>query len=166
MAEREKTIIGRDTTVKFIGEVAGVPAKVDTGADSSAVWATDIFVDKEHRLHFKLFGKGSKYYTGVEHIAEEYTVASTRSSLGNSMIKFRVKMPVRIGGRRVNATFGLSDRSLHVYPILIGRRTLHGKFLVDVQKKRVGLKNKKEKSQHLNSELKNDPRKFFEKYFN
>ena len=41
----EKTIIGRNATVDFIDEVFNVPAKVDTGADSSAVWATDVFVD-------------------------------------------------------------------------------------------------------------------------
>ena len=161
-----KTIIGRNATVDFIDEVFDVPAKVDTGADSSAVWATDIFVDDKHRLHYKLFGKDSPYYTGREHIVSEYSVASTKSSLGNSMIKFRVKMLVKIGDRTVRASFGLSDRSTHNYPILIGRRTLHGKFLVDVEQSCVELEHKREKSQHLNAELKKNPHEFYKRYFN
>ena len=32
------------------------------------------------------------------------------------------------------ATFTLADRSTQVYPVLIGRATLNGKFIVDVQK--------------------------------
>jgi len=162
----EKTIIGRNATVDFIDEVFDVPAKVDTGADSSAVWATDIFVDDKHRLHYKLFGKDSPYYTGREHIVSEYSVASTKSSLGNSMIKFRVKMLVKIGDRTLRASFGLSDRSTHNYPILIGRRTLHGKFLVDVEQSCVELEHKREKSQHLNAELKKNPHEFYKRYFN
>jgi len=162
----EKTIIGRNATVDFIDEVFDVPAKVDTGADSSAVWATDIFVDDKHRLHYKLFGEGSPYYTGREHIVSEYSVASTKSSLGNSTIKFRVKMLVKIGDRTVRASFGLSDRSTHNYPILIGRRTLHGKFLVDVEQSCVELEHKREKSQHLNAELKKNPHEFYKRYFN
>jgi hypothetical protein len=31
------------------------------------------------------------------------------------------------------ATFTLADRSSQVYPVLIGRATLRGKFIVDVQ---------------------------------
>ena len=32
------------------------------------------------------------------------------------------------------ATFTLSDRSMQVYPVLIGRSTLNGKFVVDVSR--------------------------------
>ena len=35
----QKSIIGRDTKVDFGDKIIGVPAKVDTGADGSAVWA-------------------------------------------------------------------------------------------------------------------------------
>ena len=82
------------------------------------------------------------------------------------MIKFRVKMLVKIGDRKVRANFGLSDRSMHNYPILIGRRTLHGRFLVDVEESCVELEHKREKSQKLNVELKKNPRDFYKKYFN
>ena len=39
-----------------------------------------------------------------------------------------------IKGRTIKATFTLTDRSTKLYPILIGRSTLQGKFLIDVSK--------------------------------
>ena len=128
----EKQIIGREIAVDFVDDVSAVPAKVDTGADSSAVWVSDLFVDESNALHFKLFGKKSKYYTGKEYVTDKYSVAVTKSSLGGEQMKYRTKLKIVIAGRTINATFGLSDRSTHNYPILIGRRTLSGKFIVDV----------------------------------
>ena len=45
-----KAIIGRDAFVALAGVAENVPAKVDTGADTSAIWASDIFVDKDLKL--------------------------------------------------------------------------------------------------------------------
>lgn len=157
----KKEIIGREVTVDFGDEAKKVPAKVDTGADSSAVWASDIFVDQEHVLHFKLFGKKSPYYTGVEHTTKEYSVAMTKSSLGEKQLKYRVKIPIRLAGRTIHASFGLSDRSTHTYPILIGRKTLSGKFIVDVSQSENLIKNKKRTTPELNEKMKKDPYKFY-----
>lgn len=163
----EKIIIGRDVEVDFDGEINAVPAKVDTGADGSAVWASDIFVDQDNLLHFKLFSKKSKYYTGKEHVVSDYRVAMTRSSLGDTMMKYRVKLPITIKGRKIQASFGLSDRSTHRYPILIGRRTLHGKFLVDVSMTENLVNHKTPTTNKLNEEMKQDPYKFYkENYLN
>ncbi len=40
-------------------------------------------------------------------------------------------MVIRMYGRKLNAKFTLSDRSTQTYPLLIGRNTLRGNFLVD-----------------------------------
>jgi len=163
----EKSIIGRDTLVDFGDKITGVPAKVDTGADSSAVWATDIFVDKSHKLHFKLFGEDSPFYTGEEKVVEEYTVILTKSASGDVVMKYRVKIPVTIEGKRILVNFGLSDRSTHNYPILIGRRTLKGKFIVDVSQAAKTVISKKSKTLHLNQQMRENPYKFYkEQYLN
>ncbi len=163
----KKSIIGRDTLVDFGDKITGVPAKVDTGADSSAVWASGIFVDKSHKLHFKLFGEGSPFYTGEEYVVEEYTVVLTKSASGDVVMKYRVKMPINIEGKRIIVNFGLSDRSTHNYPILIGRRTLKGKFIVDVSQEAKTVINKRKKTLHLNEQMKENPYKFYkEQYLN
>ena len=57
MATLERIVIGRNTHVDFGKRAAGVPAKIDTGADGSAVWASNIRVDKNGVLKFSLFGE-------------------------------------------------------------------------------------------------------------
>ena len=163
MANKKK-VIGREITVDF-GEIKDVPAKVDTGADSSAIWASNIFVDKDHNLHFKLFDKQSPYYTGTEHVVHEFSVAQTRSSLGEVALKYRVKIPICMAGRKVRATFGLSERSGHNYPILIGRRTLSGKFIVDVSQTENLVTRKRTNSESLNEKMKKNPYKFYKEYY-
>ena len=161
----DKDIIGREVLVDFGDEIKGVPAKVDTGADSSAVWASDIFVDKDNILHFKLFGKKSKYYTGIEHATDKFSVAMTKSSLGERALKYRVKLLVTIAGHKITASFGLSDRSTHNYPILIGRRTLSGKFLVDVSQNENLVNIKKNTPFGLNDKMKENPYKFYKENY-
>ena len=41
-----------------------IPAKIDTGADSSSIWASHIEVSQDGVLHFQLFDKKSPFYTG------------------------------------------------------------------------------------------------------
>lgn len=156
------TIVGKTTLVDLVGHASGVPAKVDTGADSTSVWATNIVIDEQGILHFTLFGEGSPHYTGETISTDEYSAVEVRSSTGHAQIRYRVTMSVRIEGKRIKAVFNLSDRSRNEYKILIGRRTLTGKFLVDVSKGERPQKVFNEES--INAELKKNPRAFFEKY--
>ena len=99
----KKTVIGRDATVTFIGSIEDVPAKIDTGADASAVWASDIFVDKDGVLHYKLFDEGSPYYTGEENTTKHYSVAMVKSASGDTVMKYKVRLPIILGGRKIKA---------------------------------------------------------------
>jgi hypothetical protein len=163
--DKNKITIGREVAVDFGEEVKNVPAKVDTGADGSAVWASGIFVDENHVLHFKLFGKSSPYYTGKEHMTKEYSVVVTKSSLGEERLKYKVKLSVRIAGRKIRASFGLSNRSTHNYPILIGLRTLKGKFIVDVSQTENLVKRPPKRSGIINEEMQKDPYKFYKEQY-
>jgi hypothetical protein len=79
-------VIGRNLMVDINGHVKDVPAKVDTGADSSAIWVSNVTVDKEGILRFTLFGEGSKYYTGEVIKRRAFRVAIVRSSTGHEII--------------------------------------------------------------------------------
>ena len=56
-------IIG-STELVSVENFLNIPAKIDTGADSSAIWASNINVSEDGVLSFSLFGKDSKFYTG------------------------------------------------------------------------------------------------------
>lgn len=111
-----------------------VSAKIDTGADGSAVWATDIS-ENNNQLSFVLLGPNSPQYNGKKLTSEKYSVVSIKNSFGERELRYQVPLKITIAGRTITARFTLADRHRNKYPVLIGRRTLHGKFLVDVRKK-------------------------------
>lgn len=111
--------------------LSSVPAKIDTGADVSAIWATNIIVKKDY-LSFELFSTKSPYYTGHTFSTRDFTTSKITNSFGHSELRYKVRIPIIIAGKRIRATFTLANRENNEYPVLIGRRTLHGKFLVDV----------------------------------
>jgi hypothetical protein len=149
----ELKTIGRAELIDVVDfGFANVPAKVDTGADSSSIWATDIR-EVADGLHFVLFGPGTPFYTGQVITTKTYTVTRVANSFGHKEYRYKVKLRVRIHGRLIRATFNLADRSSKAYPILLGRRLLNGKFLVDVAQGSSMYKATKLKSQVLLKEL-------------
>lgn len=132
----EKKIIGRVEKISFpeLG-IKNVHAKIDTGADLSSIWATGIHEDGGV-LKFKLFGRKSDYYNGreLEFTRPHYILTRVANSFGHKELRYVVKLQIKLGGKIIVGTFTLSDRSKKTYPILIGRKLLNRKFLVDVSK--------------------------------
>lgn len=162
--ENELSIIGSTEYVEVCG-IKKVPAKIDTGADTSSIWASDIDMKKDGTLVFSLFNKKSPFYTGELLESKDYMVKIVRSSHGDTQVRYRVKLPIKLGEKNFETTFTLADRSRNNFPILIGRHSLEDKFLVNVSI----LKVKREKNPntpYLNQELENDPYKFHQKYVN
>jgi hypothetical protein len=64
MAKKETlTTIGRNEAVDLLRYARRqVPAKIDTGADSSSIWVSHVRVDKDGIQKFSLFGEGSPFY--------------------------------------------------------------------------------------------------------
>lgn len=127
--------IGRAERVDLVDfGIEGVYAKVDTGADSSSVWATNI-EEREDGLYFTMFAPGSEYYTGKEQrfTKPDYTITRVENSFGHRETRYKLKLRVRVKNRVIRASVTLADRSNKTYPMLLGRRLLSGKFLVDVR---------------------------------
>jgi glutathione synthase/RimK-type ligase-like ATP-grasp enzyme len=132
--------IGSQTLLSFpkLG-IQAVPAKVDTGAESSSIWASNI-KEKDGKLSFVLFDANSPFYNGEKLTTKDYEVRLIKNSFGHTEFRFTAKLLVTIEGRNIIIRFTLADRSTNTYPVLIGRRTLQGRFLVDVSKD--GIKKK------------------------
>lgn len=150
------TIIGRAERIDIVDlALVGVPAKVDTGADLSSIWASQVS-EQQDGLRVVFFGESSALFTGKEVVfpKSSYSITRVASSFGHKEIRYKIKLSIRINGRLIKATFTLSDRSQKTYPILLGRRLLHGKFVVDVTKGQPLLTEEKLKKQRLEHELK------------
>lgn len=125
-------IIGQAERIKFPLLNLKVHARVDTGARTSAIWASSTR-EVNGVLEVIFLGKSHEAYTGTVLTFHEYTQDVVTSSTGHTDVRYKVKMPVIVKGRKINASFTLADRSAQVYPVLVGRNILRGKFVVDVK---------------------------------
>lgn len=130
--KKSQLTIGPYTLIEFpsVG-INGVPAKVDTGADSSSIWASHV-KEKNGRLSFTLFGPSSPLYNGKKIVTSDYQVRSFKNSFGQTELRYKVRLRTVVEGRIIRARFSLADRSNNRFPVLVGRSTLHGRFVVDV----------------------------------
>ena len=148
-------------------EVAGhknIPAKIDTGADSSSIWASHIEVTEDGILHFCLFDEGSPYYTGEKLHRADYKVVVIRNASGFERIRYCTHLSISIGRRKIRALFSLADRSNNNFPVLVGRRTISGRFYVDVSKNHTRFSPKNPKSRFVQRRFEEDPYEFHRKY--
>ena len=126
------THIGTFELVSLPGDnIFDIPAKIDTGAYSSAIWASKIS-QHDSELSFVLFDRSSPYYTGEVITTHDYATALIKNSFGHTETRYKIRLSAIVAGRPIRARFTLANRSANRYPILIGRRTLRGKFLVEV----------------------------------
>jgi len=128
-----KVIIGRSELLDFVGTNAlNVPAKTDTGAFRSAVHADNITIDDDGVLRFDLLGGHPVCGAMVHRIAaEEFTKVWVANSSGHREERYEVKLKVKLGPKVFHARFTLADRSKKIYPILLGRKLLNHRFVVD-----------------------------------
>lgn len=159
----ESYIILNSTEYVEVAGISDIPAKIDTGADSSAIWASGIKMNPDGVLEFKLFDKKSPFYTGETLYFDDYKVKTIRSSHGDQQIRYQVKLEVTLRGQTFETTFSLANRSRNNFPVLIGRRTLKNRFLVDVSKAIIK-HSQNPSTPKLNQELKEDPYEFHQKY--
>jgi len=152
---KELVLIGRAEKVELpqLGALK-VPAKVDTGADASSIWAHSVENDGDN-LNVIFFGPSYDKYDGSVHTFApgDYTVTRVANSFGHKEIRFKVKLKIIIKNRRINGTFTLADRSTKLYPILIGRSLLKHKFLVDVTKGHPLIEEEKARKAKLREEI-------------
>lgn len=155
----QPSLVGQVEQVRLPGlGVAGVHARIDTGARTSAIWASQI-VDEGERLSVVFFGEGSPFYTGKMHYFEDFERVMVASSNGQAEERYKIKLPVMLAGRKIRARFTLADRSTQVYPVLIGRNVLRGKFIVDVKQGTPLRSEEKRRSEQLQSEINGSDRR-------
>ena len=158
----EKVIIGRTEHIVIPSESARkIRVKIDTGADRSSIWASNIAMSDDGELSFTLFAPESKFYSDTVYRTKNFEASRVRSAHGDLQVRFRTHLTIILGGKKIRGTFTLADRSKNKYPALIGCKILNKKFLVDVSKGII----RENRSDDLTQELKRDPKAFFEKYY-
>ncbi len=148
-----KRVIGRMDRVDLPQfELEDLPCRVDTGAASSALHCHKVkLIEREgiEMISFHLLDPSHPDYGYQEFRTMDFKERTIKNSFGNSESRFIVKTQVQLFGRRFKTEFSLSDRGKMTYPVLLGRRALYNRFIVDVAEKDLSYKEKMEK--HANS---------------
>lgn len=127
----DKLIIGRSEAVDFpeLG-LYGITAKIDTGAYTSSLHCYDIREEKGV-LYFKLLDAQIEFKVQDQKFTE-YSQKNIKNSFGEIEKRFVIKTIVTIGGKSIKTLISLTDRGTMRYPVLIGRKLLKNRFIVDV----------------------------------
>ncbi len=110
-------------------------AKIDTGAFTSSLHAEHIReenVDGKKVLLFEILMPGHRSFTGKTLSFENYREKKVKNSFGQAETRYLIVSKIRIAGETFSAEFTLSDRSSMKNSILLGRKVLQDRFLVDV----------------------------------
>ena len=111
--------------------IHGIEAKIDTGAYRSTIHATDIHEDNGI-LKFRLLDPDHAQFNRHIYEARDFALVRVKSSNGEVAERYKIKTPILIRGQKFITDFTLSDRASMRRPVLIGRKVLHHRFVVDV----------------------------------
>lgn len=126
-----------------------VPCKIDTGAYNCSIDCSRFRVTKIHGvpvLQFTLLGKEYDQFSGVELETTEFIQKKVKSSSGHAQYRYQVVLNVTLFGDTFPAVFNLSRRHNMKYPILLGRKFLSKRFVVDVSRRNLSFKAKTKKA--------------------
>lgn len=134
----EQKIIGRKEKISLpeLG-LNLVWAKVDTGAYTSSIHAENlevIEVEGKRVLKFQPLLPGHKSFTGEVVTFRQFREKKVKNSFGHTEVRYLIETTFELAGESYLAEFTLSDRSSMRNAILLGRKILRNRFLVDVCK--------------------------------
>jgi len=126
--KKDKTIIGSEEIISFpeVG-IESISARIDTGAATSSLGVKKI-QENDGVLCCTLPNSEKVCF-------KDYTKKVIKSSFGHTEERYVIRLLVNISGRSIRTDFTLANRSKMKFPILIGRKLLKGKFIVDVSLK-------------------------------
>ena len=143
---KEKKTIGRKDKVDFpeLG-LQDIDIKIDTGAYTSAIHCHKIEfkeVDGKQFLTFTLLDPSHPQYDKKEFSTENYKEKRIKNSFGHSERRYIIKTNIRLFEKKYFITLSLSERGEMRFPVLIGRKFLMGKYVVDPSKYDLSHKSK------------------------
>jgi hypothetical protein len=140
---KKKNLIGRREQVDFpdLG-LFQIAAKIDTGAYTSALHCHDIR-EKNGVLYFKVLDPGHPDHGHIDHQAAIYSQKDIKNSFGENERRYLIKTRLKMGKRTMWLTLSLTNRGTMRYPVLIGRRFLKNRYVVDVSQLDIAAANLK-----------------------
>ena len=122
--------------------ISNIHAKIDTGAYTCSLHCSRSAVI-DGKLEFILLDEEHPEFTGMKFVFKKFGQREIKNSFGEAELRFVIKTKIKIFKRLINAEFSLSNRGNLRFPVLLGRKILRQRFLIDVTKKDLSFKSKK-----------------------
>ena len=131
-----KEIIGRKEKITLSEwGFSNISAKIDTGAYTSAIhceYAQVKNIAGKKVLEFVLLSPDHRHFKNQVITTEHFSQKKVKNSFGDVEVRYKVTTKVSMFGKEFKGEFTLSERSKMKNPILLGRKLLKGRFLIDV----------------------------------
>ena len=142
--------IGRIDKVDFpeLG-LNDIEAKIDSGAYTSSIHCETIkafYKGGEHFVKFIVFNDDHP----IEREAKVFASKQVKNSFGQIEYRYTIKTPVILFGKSYLIELALTNRSSMKYPVLLGRKLLGERFIIDVTKLNLSYKEKMKNKKLLN----------------
>ena len=130
-----KKTLGRTDKADFPTlDLVDIDIKIDTGAYTSSIHCHK-FYEEDGVLKCLFYDKEHPHYNRKIIVFKNYTTAKVKSSNGLVQQRYKVKTKIILFGKKYSISLTLTDRNDMKFPILIGRKFLMKKFVVDVSLK-------------------------------
>ncbi len=143
VASQSMDILGRYDRVDLpeLG-LFDIHAKIDTGAYTSSLHCHQVHI-VDGVLEFILLDEEHSEFTGTKLRFAEYALRDIKNSFGEIESRFIITTTLRILNQEIKTEFSLCNRGSLKFPMLIGRKILRDRFLIDVKKKNLSYKQKR-----------------------
>lgn len=126
-------------------ELEDIPCKIDTGAYTPTLHCSRVRLlekDDQTILCVRFYDPKFDINNKKEYRFTEYKERRVRSSNGEVDYRYSIITSIVVFNKKYKTEFTLSFREKMRYPILLGRRFLKNKFIVDVSKKDLSYQKK------------------------
>lgn len=136
-------ILGRSDRVDLpqLG-VFDIHAKVDTGAYTSSLHCQSAEV-VDGVLEFVLLDEEHPEFTGLRFRFPDYELRDIRNSFGEVERRFVIATTMKLFDDEIATEFSLCNRGSLKFPVLIGRKILRNRFVIDVDQKNLSFRQKR-----------------------
>jgi hypothetical protein len=140
-------IIGRKDKVDFPTlELYDVPVKIDSGAYSSSIHCSKVSeLNLNGKTILEVVFLDNTYHGFNDKVQtfDSFAKKKVKSSTGDEQLRYFVKLEIKLFGEELLTDFSLTTRNGLKNPVLIGRKLLNKKFLIDTSKTNLSFKQKK-----------------------
>jgi hypothetical protein len=124
-----------------------VPVRVDSGATTSSIHCSRVeLISEDHTTVLRFYLDARRGAPPQSFTVKNFKETIVRSSSGKAEKRYVIKTSIKIFGRKIRTEFTLANRKKMRYPILLGRKLLKGRFIIDVAQKDLSVKHSKNKT--------------------